>query len=263
MPTERPIIEVPTPAEGWDHPWGNVAELAEVLTPEDWTLVGGLMVKTHAALAGIPSVRTTIDIDMVVHLETARDRAQRVHRTMTEFGYVLKSPHDLGSLSGTDHAHRYLRGDPKRGGDIVDVMRADHAAPRVIERLSGHSMLPIEGTTQALRRTFNARMELRKGETFLVSVPDAYGALILKAAAHMVDSRDRDRHLRDAVTLLVCIDDPFAVAEKPAYQSDRRRLIHLQEQLLDVNSTAWSVLEGDARDDARANLLILIDATAG
>jgi hypothetical protein len=123
-------------------------------------------------------------------------------------------------------------------------------------------MLPIEGTTQALRRTFIARMELRADQYSLVSVPDAYGALILKAAAHMADSRDRGRHLRDAVTLLACIEDPFAVADRQAYQSDRRRLLHLNEELLRADSTAWSALEVDLRDDARATLGILLDVTA-
>ena len=47
--------------------------------------------------------------------------------------------------------------------------------------------------------------------TRAVSVPSAFGALILKAAAYQSDSRDRDRHLQDAALLLAAIDDPRAV----------------------------------------------------
>jgi hypothetical protein len=43
------------------------------------------------------------------------------------------------------------------GDDFVDVLIADHPAPAVVERLRGRDMVQIEGGTQALRRTINAR----------------------------------------------------------------------------------------------------------
>lgn len=246
-------IDVPTPPEGWEYPWGNVAEIAEVLPPEHWTLIGGLMVKAHYAIAGLDDPRTTADVDMVVHLETARGRAARVHRELSRLGYALKTSSKRESLSGTDKAHRYVRGE-----DLVDVMRADHPAPRVIEKLSGHHMVPIDGTTQALRRTFNARFEAGGTGPFLVSVPDPYGALILKSAAYIADNRDRGRHLRDAVGLLACVD-PFAAFEHHApSQSDNKRLIRLQRALRD-DAQVWTLVSASDADTARANLGILLD----
>ena len=50
--------------------------------------------------------------------------------------------------------------------------------------------------------------------------------LVLKAAAHLADSRDRSRHLLDAVTLLACIVDGGAILEQ-LRGSDRSRLRHL------------------------------------
>lgn len=47
-----------------------------------------------------------------------------------------------------------------------------------------------------------------------VSVPDTFGALILKTAAHRADSRDPARHLQDAAVLLACIEDPYARLER-------------------------------------------------
>ena len=55
-----------------------------------------------------------------------------------------------------------------------------------------HGMVHIEGGTQALRRTINARLEIEPGIITTLSVPGAFGALILKAAAYKTDSRDPD-----------------------------------------------------------------------
>jgi hypothetical protein len=118
-------------------------------------------------------------------------------------------------------------------------------------------MVRIEGGTQALRRTINARLEIEIGAVTTVSVPGSFGALILKAAAYKTDSRDRDRHLRDAVVLLACIDDPFA--EREGFTgSDRSRLQTLRNHLTpdDISST---VLSGQPRVDAAAALEILTD----
>ena len=267
MPAEgqrdpRRRVDILTPEGGWDPLWASVAEIADVLPAEDWTLVGGLMVKAHAALAGLPTTRVTTDVDMVVHLETARGRAARVHRSLTGLGYVLAAPGKLGTLSGDDVAHRYRRCVPG-SEDIVDVMRADHVAPAVVERLAGHDMMAAEGTTQALRRTIDASLQLRGASApTILSIPDAYGALILKAAAHMVDKRNPGRHLRDAVILLACLEDPFSVEERPAFQSDARRVRHLEKVLADDDHAAWLAVDGQARADSRAALAILCEIAA-
>ena len=253
MPAEgqrdpRRRVDILTPEGGWDPLWASVAEIADVLPAEDWTLVGGLMVKAHAALAGLPTTRVTTDVDMVVHLETARGRAARVHRSLTGLGYVLAAPGKLGTLSGDDVAHRYRRCVPG-SEDIVDVMRADHVAPAVVE--------------QALRRTIDASLQLRGASApTILSIPDAYGALILKAAAHMVDKRNPGRHLRDAVILLACMEDPFSVEERPAFQSDARRVRHLEKVLADDDHAAWLAVDGQARADSRAALAILCEIAA-
>lgn len=75
------------------------------------------------------------------------------------------------------------------------MLIADHPAPRVIEKLRGHEMIRIEGGTQALRRTVNARLEILPDTVTMISVPRPFGALILEAAAYTTDSRDRERHL--------------------------------------------------------------------
>ena len=85
-------------------------------------------------------------------------------------------------------------------------------------------------------------------------MPDAFGALILKAAAHKSDTRDRDRHLTDAAVLLACVD-PFE--ERTASGSDRSRLLHLRRHLDDPASPAWLLLPEDARRNEQAALDLL------
>jgi hypothetical protein len=83
-----------------------------------------------------------------------------------------------------------------------------------------------------------------------------FGALILETAAYMTDSRNRDRHLYDAVALLACIDDPFAERDDFA-GSDAKRLRRLGTAL-PRNHPARRALPPSARADAEAALRVLI-----
>lgn len=250
MSVVRPTVEVPSPAGGWGYPWPNVAEVADALSHEDWTLIGGLMVQVHAIHHGIGVVRPTNDVDIVVHIETGRGRPDKVAGVLGRLGYELRP----ATSSRKQIAHRF-----QRGRDTVDVVIAEHAAPFVIESMMGNQMVPIEGGTQALRRTLNARLEIVTGRLTTISVPDPFGALVLKSAAHKTDSRDRDRHLLDAVVLLASVDDPYAELERPASGSDRSRLLYLGGLLADPLHPAWFQLDSSARSDAQVALQILVD----
>lgn len=212
MTLERPTIEVSAAPGGWPAPWHSVAELADALPPESWTLVGGLMTQLHTIHHELGVVRPTNDVDIVLHIETQRGVPNKVASALEGLGYRFQPSIDLRNNT----AHRFVRGtstvDLVAGAaeeDQVDVLIADHPAPRVIEKLRGHEMIRVEGGTQALRRTVNAQLAITPGRVATISVPRPFGALILKAAAFTTDSRDRERHLFDAVALLACVDDPF------------------------------------------------------
>ncbi|MBB2893443.1 hypothetical protein [Flexivirga oryzae] len=260
---QRPVIDIAAATGGWPDPWPNVAEIAGVLPADKWTLVGGLMTQLHSIHHGLGVVRPTNDVDIVLHVETSRGVAGQTQRALHSLGYDLRPAVDPRHNT----AHRFYRGTSKidvvtdhpaeEPQEVVDVLVADHHAPKVTQRLAGRAMVRIEGGTQALRRTINARLQIVPGTITTISVPGAFGALILKAAAYKTDSRDPDRHLRDAVALLACIDDPFA--ERDGFTgSDRSRLQTLRTRL-PPDHISWTVLNGQQRTDAETALQILTD----
>ena len=246
---DRPEVAVRSPSGGWPPPWADVAEIESVLPHEHWSLIGGLMAQLWGVHHRIAAVRPTRDVDMLVHAETARGRASTVAAGLHTLGYELIPPVD--PRGGT--AHRFVR-----GRSVVDVVVADHAAPRALSSLLGHRMVRVDGGTQALRRTVNATLDIVPGRTTTVSVPEPFGALNLKSAAHRSDSRNPGRHLRDAAVLLACIDDPFE--DRVRSGSDRSRLLYLQRILADPRHDAWRALPEADRLRAQDTLAILCDA---
>lgn len=249
---DRATIEVAPPPAGWPPPWPNVAEIELVLPHEKWTLVGGLMTQLHAIHRGVNTLRPTLDVDMVLHIETTRGVAAQTAAALQTLGYEFMTPLD----DRTATAHRFQRSNVDTGRvDVVDVLMAEHAAPDTHQKLGGKSMVAIEGGTQALKRTINARLEIVAGHTSTISVPSPLGAAILKAAAYLTDSRDPQRHLQDAALLLAVIDDPFE-ERKGLGGSDRRRLRVLVAALPDDHSF-WHRLDEPWRTDGQSAIRIL------
>ena len=217
------VIRPPTPVGGWGRPWPDVAELAAAVPPAAWTVIGGLMVQLHAVAAGLPVVRPTDDVDVLLHVETGRGRAAQVATALEALGYRLEP--SIDPRSGT--AHRFVRGgaavdlgtsQPDRS--VVDVVAADHAPPRRLERLRGYDLVRVTGGTQALRRTVLAELEITGTARTAISVPD-----------------------------------PFE--ERTPSGSDRSRLLHLHAHLADPTAPAWLLLPEAARRNGQAALDLL------
>lgn len=204
--------EVDPPPGGWTEPWPYVFELAAALPQERWVLVGGLMVQLHAIAAGVESTRVTVDVDAALRIEAGVYSYQSAASALRTIGYTIDTT--------TSRAYRFRRGD-----DVIDLMVADHTKPP--PRHSRRDVLSVEGGRQAIDRRAPFLLRDEGVELF---APDLHGAVVLKAAAHRVDQRDRDRHLVDAVTLLACITETSLILQA-LKGSDRQCLQHLLRAL--------------------------------
>lgn len=168
-------------------PFDILDEIAAVLRPETWMVVGGLMVHAHSELAGLPNPRTTDDADLVVEVGVVgyADAAQ----ALQSIGF---SPHD-----SIDHQEPSYRFD--RDSDHVDLMVPDRTTG---VRFRRRPVLAVPGAGSAIKRTqpFRLRSDVE------VRIPDLPSALSLKGAAWRTASLDPSRHIRDGVTLFACAD---------------------------------------------------------
>jgi len=214
------------------------------------------MAQLHCGYAGFSPVRPTNDVDIVLHIEKIRGLPAAAASALESLGYELAPSIDPREAT----AHRFRRHGSvvdvlaSGGDDVVDVLMADHAAPSVHEKLRGRVMVAIEGGTQALRRTVNARL-IVDGQETVVSVPSPLAAVVLKSAAYRTDSRNPERHLQDAAALLACIADPYEARDSLG-GSDGQRLRLLAEALTD-DASYWQVLDATPRADAQAALRIM------
>lgn len=236
---------VTAPPGGWAPPWPLVIEIATSVPVGAWVLVGGLMVQLHARAAGIVEVRPTHDVDALIDVMAAGVSVATIAGLLTGRGFEVVEP-------GWPDApvHRLRRGD-----DVVDILVADHLPRRSQPRLHRHRVMAVSGGAQALARTERVVIE-DGGLTVELTVPDLLGALVLKAAAHMADSRDRDRHLRDAALLASLITD-HRYERARLRGSDQPRLRHLREALRDPFEDAWLLLPEGTRKRGQDTLRIL------
>jgi len=190
----RPLVNVDARSSKWEEPpWPSAFELARLLPHSSWTLVGGLMVKLHAEMAELPAPRTTVDVDSALHLETEAITFPQAAALLQGAGYVLDG--------SSKYAYRF-----ERGPEQVDLMCSDRQSIFRRPRYGGRPLFGIPGGTRALQQTINVDM-LTAVDTVRLVVPTVRGALVLKGAAYLADSRDRGRHAEDAVVLLACMDD--------------------------------------------------------
>ncbi|CAJ1583622.1 hypothetical protein [[Mycobacterium] wendilense] len=223
---DRPVWHVNAPPGGWPLPWPQVIEIVNLIPHTQWTLIGGIMVQLHAAHAGFPLTRPTNDVDMILHIETGEATFQGVQHQLERIGYELLRP------SGDGPAHRFVRGPEQ-----VDVMVADRLPPKWRPTAFRRPVFAVPGGTSALRKTVNCEVDTAEG-IVVVSVPDVLGALVLKGAAYIGDSRDRARHVDDAAVLACMVSDPVADRARMS-KGDSKRIRALWSALQDRRHRSW------------------------
>lgn len=234
--TERQTLRLDATGSEWlEPPWPVAFELASLLPQRSWTLVGGLMVALHAQLAGLPQPRTTTDVDSALHLETNVITFTQSAILLQGAGFELNKE--------TKHAYQFERKHSLGSHpDKVDVLCADRYVAQHKPSYLGRPLFGVAGATRALKETLN--VDLNTGDdTVSLVIPSVRGALVLKGAAFLEDSRDRMRHAEDAVLLFACLTDPTHALE--GFSRDSRKRVKALINVLDESSLPW-VNQGDA-----------------
>jgi len=217
------VVEVPAEIP----PWPLAFEVAASTPPGSWALVGGLMVHVHALRAGIEATRPTNDIDLLLNI--GANSVSHVAGPLTRLGFVAVDP------SPGNPIHRFTRGEE----DVVDVMVARDVRARTRWQL--RPLLRSPGAAQALQRrdTYTLSSTARSAT---VEVPDELGAIIAKAAAYAVDSRNPGRHLEDPAVLAAAAGNPRTLALGTLTRKDRQHLRRVIPYLAEDRHPAWRVL---------------------
>lgn len=206
-----PVVLAPMP----DHQeamWTTLLAFEET-DPPPWVLVGGQMTALHLAEHGIVVHRPTDDGDMVVGVWTRRDALRDTTNYLIGSGFTEQKTSD-------GYGYRFTR-----GRTVIDVM-----IPEGLDRqrtypktISGRPGLTADGANQALTRAERLPVNLN-GRIGYVRRPTLLGALVAKARAFVVDSRDPQRHIQDLIALAqIGLLDPRSVIS--AARPDDRRAI--------------------------------------
>ena len=202
--------------------WNLLKEVAEATPEESWVLVGGAMVQLHALRAGLGQTRLTRDVDAL--LDLSRNSIGSIAAPIQRLGFEPQLPSWAGGF------HRFRRGE-----DVIDIMASREITWPV--KWAGHEVLKTAGGAQALAR--RDTYVLTDGvSSFTIQIPDSVGAIIAKSAAHQVDRVNRERHLRDLVTLLASTPEgDFKRAELS--KKDKKYLRHFSAEIGDVLQPWW------------------------
>jgi len=207
--------------------WAAVGDLVQRL-PEQWVLIGGLMVQLHALEHGASQVRPTSDIDV---LGQARPRTalSAIDAALRDEGFEPVLP----DLDG--YARRY-----DRRGLSVDLLAPDGIRPPP-ELGAGRKAIGVPGGSQALARSETVTVTAN-GRSFELRRPTLLGAVLIKARSLMVH-RDWETQREDLLALLAIIEDPRQMATE--LRQSERRWLRIAEQRLDPGGP--SLLDADTR----------------
>lgn len=226
--------------------WDLILDLAERVPAQRWELIGGQMVLLHGLRGGRGGVRVSQDVDVLADLLNASDGLRRCVRAVRSL-HLDPVPDSRGRV------YRFQRASDQMA---ADVLAPDHSPPRwPLHTVGSAETIQVPGGRQALQRLMVVTV-VKGGRSVEVPVPDLLGALVLKAAAWVADSRDRDRHSGDAAFLASLMADPRAERARLA-GSDRKRLRRLDRQLGDPKASEWLAL-GDHAADGYAAWRLLV-----
>lgn len=227
-------VQLPVMSADQADMWHLILRLANRLREDQWALIGGQMVALYAARAGRPFPRVTADIDMLANMEVLAANLATCTSALTALGLQVE-------LDSSGAAYRFTGAGPS-GPLQVDLLAPDHGPAKRRLHTRGGDTIETPGGTQALNRIALATVVLPTGESEEVPTPSLLGAIVLKAAAWLADTRDPDRHSQDAALLASFIDDvPGMVLQLAG--SDGKRLRKLNTVLGNRAAQEWLLLD--------------------
>jgi hypothetical protein len=204
--------------------WRLTREIAAILHPLPWVLVGGQMVAILEAEHGAAIGFITGDVDALVDVRAmigvTLDGAQR----LLDAGFEP----DRGAARG----YRFVR-----DGAIVDVLAPENVGARAeLRTVPPDTTVQVVGGTQALARARLVEVDTGDGP-FRIRIPTLAGAIVIKSRAAAVAQESRDKHERDVARLLALVPD--VVALRGELTARERGYLRRHRGLLDVGHPAW------------------------
>ncbi len=226
--------------------------LSRAIGPDDWCIVGGMMVLAAARSTGRADSRgeETKDGDILVDVVAEPRLLAAATGQLRNLGYNLP-PDDFGEDAA--------RCTFVSGRTQIDVLAPDDAADAALE-VGELRSIAIPGGRRALEGSELTRI-FYADDAFDVDVriPTLPTAICVKAAAAL-DPRtaDHPRHGQDVAFLLACVDDPLTVARELT-TADVQLLRELASGRLTEASRAWLALDQDDRRRGQAALDLIIN----
>lgn len=186
---QRDPVVLPLMPEHQARMWTTLLDLDELGHP--WVLVGGQMTFLHCIENDYPQRRPTDDGDIVVGVWTRRDALSATSEFLRSKDYTEEKTSD-------GYGYRYTHG----GRTAIDVLLPEglERQDRYPTTVTGRRGLTAPGANQALARAERVPVSLT-GRLGYIRRPTLLGAIVAKANAHQVDSRDKSRHAEDLITL--------------------------------------------------------------
>lgn len=204
--------------------WRLTREIAGILHPLPWVLVGGQMVAILEAEHGAAIGFATGDVDALLDVRAVTGI------TLEGAGRLLDAGFEPDS--GGARGHRFVRGD-----DIVDVLAPDNVGARAeLRTVPPDTTVPIVGGSQALTRARVVQVDTGDGP-YRIPIPTLAGAIVIKSRAAAVAQDSREKHERDLARLLALVPDVVAI--RAELTTRERGYLRSHRALLDVGHSAW------------------------
>jgi hypothetical protein len=225
--------------------------ISQTFSPEDWCIVGGMMVLIASRAEGASSSRgeETRDADVVVDVCVQPRLLQGMASKLESFGYEQDPPF---------RGDGFARCSFSDGIGQIDLLAPNDSQTELLAISDSSMTIAIPGGRRALE--LSETIELYFGEEerdVAVRVPLLPGAIVVKAMAALdLRTKDQPRHLEDVAYLLGALSDPSS-ARLELDDSDVEVLTKIGS-LFDLRgSGVWRGESADFRDRALATLAIL------